>query len=311
MAKAKGVPAFTMNQLAAFVAVAEAGTIAGAAERLHISPSALSAAVTELERHLQTQLLQRRKAKGVHLTSTGEIVLHRARYLLHQAVELEADARDAERGVVGAVRLGCYPSLGPTVLPLLISQFAERHPEARLEVHEKNQDDLREGLERGDLDVAIMYDLDLDPGLRTARLLQVAPSVVLPAEHRLAGSTAPIDLAHLRNDPMVLLDVPPSSGHAHACCAAAGFAPDVAYRARTYETARSLVGRGLGWTLLVQRPPSDMTYEGHTVVVRPISAPVLPQVDVCLVWQPESLLSRASRTFITDAIELGPELRRR
>src|SRR4029453_1677139 len=48
-ARAGGAPAFTMNQLAAFVAVAEAGTISGAAERLHVSPSALSAAVTELE----------------------------------------------------------------------------------------------------------------------------------------------------------------------------------------------------------------------------------------------------------------------
>ncbi|MFC6694820.1 LysR family transcriptional regulator [Nocardioides daphniae] len=85
MARAEGVPAFTMNQLAAFVAVAEAGTISGAAERLHISPSALSASVTELERHLQTQLLHRRKAKGVSLTASGELVLPRARYLLHQA----------------------------------------------------------------------------------------------------------------------------------------------------------------------------------------------------------------------------------
>ena len=98
-----------MNQLAAFVAVAEAGTISGAAERLHVSPSALSAAVTELERALQTQLLHRRKAKGVSLSPAGEVVLPRARHLLYQASELEADARGDERGVTGVVRLGCYP----------------------------------------------------------------------------------------------------------------------------------------------------------------------------------------------------------
>src|SRR3954469_23930605 len=103
-----------MNQLAAFVAVAEAGTISAAAERLHVSPSALSAAVSELERALQSELLRRRKAKGVSLTPTGEAVLPRARVLLHQASELEADARSEERGVVGLVRLGCYPSLAPT-----------------------------------------------------------------------------------------------------------------------------------------------------------------------------------------------------
>ena len=77
---------------------------------------------------------------------------------------------------------------------------------------------------------------------------------VLPASHRLADSNGPIDLGHLRNDPMVLLDAPPSSNHAYFCCARAGFTPHVVYRARTYETARSFVpptGRkGFGTTVL-------------------------------------------------------------
>ena len=74
VARAEGAPAFTMNQLAAFVAVAEACTISAAAERLHLSPSALSAAVTELERSPQTPLLRRRKAKGGSLTPAGEVL---------------------------------------------------------------------------------------------------------------------------------------------------------------------------------------------------------------------------------------------
>jgi len=293
-----------MNQLAAFVAVAEAGTISGAAERLHVSSSALSAAVTELERQLQTQLLHRRKAKGVSLTASGELVLPRARYLLHQASELEADARATDRGVVGMVRLGCYPSLAPTVLPRLVQEFTRRHPEVRLEVHELTQDQLTHRLENGDLDLAIMYALDLAPTWRTATLMHLRPRVVLPARHRLADSEGPVDLSHLRKDAMVLLDAPPSGSHAYDCCAKAGFTPRVAYRARTYETARSFVGRGLGWTLLLQRPSHDITYEGNPVVVKEISAPVLDEVAVDLVWHPGSLLSRATRTFITEAVAL-------
>src|SRR4051812_16178171 len=294
-----------MNQLAAFVAVAEAGTISAAAEKLHCSPSALSAAVTELERALQAQLLRRRKAKGVSLTPTGEAVLARARALLHQASELEADARGEERGVSGLVRLGCYPSLAPTALPALISDFTQAHPDARLEVHENTQDQLSRGLDSGTLDLAIVYDLDLDPGWRSAALAHPPPRVVLPAGHRLAETEGPIDLGHLRNDPMVLLDAPPSSGHAFACCARAGFAPRVVYRARTYETARSFVGRGLGWTLLLQRPSANVTYEGRPVVVKDIAAPVLPAVAVAVVWSPDSLLSKASRTFITHAVRMA------
>jgi DNA-binding transcriptional LysR family regulator len=296
-----------MNQLAAFVAVAEAGTISAAAEKLHVSASALSAAVTELERALQSQLLRRRKAKGVSLTPTGEAVLARARSVLHQASELEADARGDERGVTGLVRLGCYTSLAPTALPALISDFTQAHPDARLGVHENTQDQLSKGLDSGELDLAIVYDLDLDPAWRSAVLGHLMPRVVLPAGHRLAESAALIDLAHLRNDPMVLLDAPPSSGHAFDCCALAGFAPRVVYRARTYETARSFVGRGLGWTLLLQRPSADVTYEGRPVVVKDIAAPVLPDVAVAVVWPPDSLLSRASRAFITHAVGMARE----
>ncbi|MBB3082413.1 LysR family transcriptional regulator [Geodermatophilus sabuli] len=305
MAKADGAPAFTMNQLAAFVAVAEAGTITAAAEKLHVSPSALSAAVTELERALQTELLRRRKAKGVSLTPTGEAVLPRARLLLHQASELEADARGEERGVSGLVRIGCYPSLAPTALPALISGFTTAHPDARLEVHENTQDRLSGGLDSGELDLAIVYDLDLDPAWRSAVLAHLSPRVVLPAGHRLAGGTEPVDLGRLREDPMVLLDAPPSARHAVACCALAGFTPDVVYRARTYETARAFVGRGLGWTLLLQRPSANVTYEGRPVVVKDVGTPVLPDVAVVVVWSPDSLLSRASRTFITHALAMA------
>lgn len=67
-----------MRQLAAFVAVAETGTISAAAERLHLSPSALSAALTELERALKVQLCVRRRSFGIQLTRTGEAVLVRA-----------------------------------------------------------------------------------------------------------------------------------------------------------------------------------------------------------------------------------------
>ncbi len=81
---------------------------------------------------------------------------------------------------------------------------------------------------------------------------------MLPAQHRLAASPGPIDLSHLKNDLMVLLDTAPSANHAVSCCARAGFTPHVVYRARTYETARSFVGRGFGWTLLLQRPSASV-----------------------------------------------------
>lgn len=304
MARAEGVPTFTMNQLAAFVAVADVGTISGAAQQLHLSASALSANLTELERSLNAQLLTRHRAKGVHLTPTGELLVPRARLLLHQALELEADAR-GERGAAGIVRLGCYPSLAPTLLPPLITGFAQSQPETHLEVTEATQDHLTASLEGGLLDAAIMYDLDLASSWRRAVLALLKPLVVLPADHRLAAGEGPVDLVDLRADPLVLLDAPPSSTHALDCCAVAGFSPRIGYRARTYETARAFVGRGLGWTILLQRPSADVTYEGLPIAVREISTPGIAPVSVNVVWHPDSLLNRATRAFLTEAVRLA------
>ena len=71
VSRAEGAPAFTMNQLGRLRRGGGGGTNSAAAEKLHVSPSALSAAVSELERALRVELLRRRRAKGVSLTPTG------------------------------------------------------------------------------------------------------------------------------------------------------------------------------------------------------------------------------------------------
>lgn len=302
MARAEGVPTYTMRQLAAFVSVAETGTIAGAAERLHVSQSALSTAITDLEKALNAQLCVRRRAHGVRLTPTGQSVLARARILLQQANEIQADASGASGGVVGPVIVGCYPSLGPTVLPALLRGFTQRHPRATVEFREDNQDRLRTQVEDGELDVCIVYDLELSPQWRTEALMQRIPKVVLPAEHPLAHETS-LRLADLAEEPMVLLDAPPSSSHALDTCRRAGFVPKIAYRTRNYETARAFVGQGLGWTLLVQRPALDVTYEGLPVVVVDVSVPVLDPVAIVIAWHQDALPSPVTRAFIEFALE--------
>lgn len=308
MAKVEGAPAFTLNQIAVFVAVADAGTIAGAAAHLHLSPSAVSAALTELERAMHAQLVHRLRAKGVRPTPAGELLLPRARLLLHQAAELEADGRGGESGVSGTVRLGCSPWFSPTVLPGLMSGFTGDHPDASLEVLEAPPDQLTAALAEGALDLAITYDLDLPDDWQRAPFAQLAPRVILPADRPLADGPDAIDLADLAHDPLVLLDVSPSAKHAHDCCRLAGFVPEIALRARTYETVRAFVGRGYGWTLLVSRAGSDVTAEGRPVVVKDIATPQLPPVSVCVVWHPSALLNRPSRTFVAHTLKHGADL---
>ncbi|MEE2061410.1 LysR family transcriptional regulator [Rhodococcus artemisiae] len=305
MARSEGVPAYTIRQLAAFVAVADWGTITAAADALHMSHSAVSASINDLERALDVTLFVRQRARGVRLTPTGHAVLERAKNVLHVATELESDAHSEAGSVVGPVAVGCYPSLGPTLLPSLIAGFTEAHPRARVDFREDTQDRLRALLDSRELDVAFLYDLELDPGLETVVLDSREPMLLLPAEHPAASSGEPVRLTDLAQDPMVILDAPPSSGHAMSLCAEAGFSPVVAYRTQNYETARSFVGRGLGWTLLLQRPAQDVSYEGLPIAVRPFAEPKPPPVGILLAWRKDALQSRVAQTFVDFVLAAG------
>ncbi|MET0189426.1 LysR family transcriptional regulator [Pseudonocardia sediminis] len=265
MSSTHEMPGFSLRQLSYFVAVAEAGTFAGAAVRLHVSASALSLALDELERTLGVQLTVRRRAHGVRLTAAGTDTLRRARRLLRDAGELAAATDGAGGDVAGTVLLGCYPTLAPAELPALLARFAAAHPRARVEFAEGPQDVLSRRLRDGELDLALLYDHGLDPGLELAPLSSNTPYLVLPSGHRLAGRSS-VHLREVADEPMVLFDLPPASDHLMTVCRAAGVSPSVAHRTATVELTRSLVGAGLGYTVLAQRAPGTRTAAGDRVV---------------------------------------------
>ncbi|WP_322766827.1 LysR family transcriptional regulator [Frankia sp. Cr1] len=264
-------PRFSLRQLQYFVAAAEAGTISGAAARMRVSATGVSLAITELERALGTQLVLRRPARGLALTVAGNHVLVEARALLGAAGELQSGVHDLGQELVGRLVVGCYSPLAPLVLPPLLEGFQAAHPGVDLDFVEGSLTELQGLLAAGDCEVALMYDQDIVPGTTTEVLYRARPHVVLPAGHRLSGLEQ-VDLAELAGEPLVMLDIPPSVHHTTMVFESAGLTPRVRYRSRNVELVRSLVGRGLGYSLLIQRPRTDVTYDGRRVVTRPIES---------------------------------------
>jgi DNA-binding transcriptional LysR family regulator len=292
-------PGYSLRQLAYFVAVAEAGTLAGASATVHVSASALSLALDELERALDVALTVRRRAHGIRLTPAGQDTLRRARRLLRDAGEL-ADAAGGEAGdVAGTVRVGCYTTLAPGLLPATLGRFAARHPRARVEFVEGPQDGLQRGLLEGELDVGVLYDHRLDPALELTGLSSNTPYLVLPGGHRLADG-APVHLAELAEEPMVLLDLPPSSEHALGVCLAAGLSPRVRHRTANPDTARALVGAGLGFSVLAQPVPGTRTHAGDEVVAVPIADDPAP-LPIVLAWSGQVAPTATARAFAAAA----------
>jgi len=98
------MPNYTLRQLEYFVAVAETGTVTAAAAKVHLSQSAMSTALADLERLLAVQLVLRHHARGITLTAAGSRLLVEARQLLRQADELQSLATHLGGEVTGRLR---------------------------------------------------------------------------------------------------------------------------------------------------------------------------------------------------------------
>ncbi|HXO55896.1 MAG TPA: LysR family transcriptional regulator, partial [Mycobacterium sp.] len=123
----------SLRQLEYFVAVAEQGTMAAAGEHCRISQSAISLAVSQLERVLGVQLFLRQRSKGLTLTNAGRLVLTDARRLLQQTDELQDRARSLGQELSGRLVTGCYATLTPYLLPIIFQAFRKAEPGIEIE----------------------------------------------------------------------------------------------------------------------------------------------------------------------------------
>jgi DNA-binding transcriptional LysR family regulator len=286
---------FTLRQLEYFVTVADEGTLSGAAGRHHISQSAISLAITDLERALGVQLFMRRKARGIELTNAARQVLPDVRRLLAHATDVQSAARGLGQSVSGDLVLGCYPTLTPFLLPVILRSFPDRYPAVTVRLFEGSVTEMLDRLLDGTCELALMYDLGVGPDIATALLYRVRPYVLLAADHRLAAP-GPISLAELRDEPMVLLDQPPSATMFREVLAAGGVEPNVRFTTTHFESVRSLVASGAGYSVLLQRPSPGSTYAGPPLVHREIAEEVRT-VDVVLAHARTARLTRRAQAL--------------
>ncbi|HXD27513.1 MAG TPA: LysR family transcriptional regulator [Arthrobacter sp.] len=277
----------TLRQLEILVAVVEEGTLAAAAQRLHMTAGTLSVALSSLEKTLGLQLLVRRRAKGAVLSRAGRELMETARRVVSSAGELEASAAAIRGELAGPLVIGCFDTLSPWLLPPVLEYFAEHHPAVDINVVEASSDELQRRMLHGDLDAAFMYQLHVDTDLERALVAAVRLQLVLPAGHRLSDR-AEISFAELGDEPAVLLGLNPAPNLILSMTEAAGFVPNVRWQLRNVETIRSVVGRGLGYTVIMGRPSGDRTYDGHGLVYKRI-ADDLPENSVQLVYQSGAL----------------------
>ena len=166
--------------------------------------------------------------------------------------------------------IGCYQVFAPYVAPALVARLTKLHPGIALTLLEADQEYLIASLRRSDMEVALLYDIDLSADLQVSPLAELTPYVLLPDGHPLALA-ASIALHDLLQEPLVLLDLEPSRSYILSLFRDRGLEPHVGYRTRSLEMVRGFVGHGLGYSILATKPANNMTYDGRALAARPLS----------------------------------------
>ncbi len=173
-----------LRQLAALVAVADAGTFSAAAARLHTVQSNVSTHVARLERELGVALVDR--AAG-QLTAEGDVAVARARRVQAEVDALVADVASLHDEVAGHVRMGIIGTTGRWMLPPLLAAVGARYPKVRIAILEGNTTSLLPQLLAGALDLTVVNLPVSDPQITVDELFEEDLVLVAPAGHHLAS----------------------------------------------------------------------------------------------------------------------------
>jgi DNA-binding transcriptional LysR family regulator len=230
------------------------GSIAGAARTLRLSPSAVSHQLSRLEEEAGVGLVER-GAQSLRLTGAGRRLAARAQEVLDLIEVAEKDLLAQARADAGQLRIGFFASAGYRLVPLTLSTFVNRHPAVELDLVQGQPHELLPDLERGALDVLVVFEHALDPwkppdGVEITHLFDEPQLLVVPIGHA-AGQHPRVRLIDLAGEPWITTyGAETQVSVLERASALEGFSPSIRCRSDHYEVTLGLVRAGLGVALV-------------------------------------------------------------
>ncbi|MCU6619405.1 LysR substrate-binding domain-containing protein [Achromobacter mucicolens] len=270
------------KQIRQFIVLSETRNFSVAAQKLHLSQSALSTSIRKLEEEFDCQLFHR-TSRGVNLTVAGQaaaVELRAAAVSLRMARER---ARLALAGDGNTLRLGFVGTAVRTVLPELMARFCGQYPQIKLELHESTNSQLIERIRAGEIDAGLgRLPTESNSDLAFTHLLDDHLTIALPQSHPLAENEE-VTLAQIAPYPFIHY-----TGEVQAALAplidalfeAEGLTPNITHRAVQVQTVIVLVEAGLGLSLV---PASLAKRFSPQVAVRAISGIEAPRLNLGLI----------------------------
>lgn len=237
-----------LRHLRYFIAVAEELHFGRAAERLRMTQPPLSQQIQQLEEELGVALF-RRDSRHVALTDAGKVFLDHARRTLGESDEAIAEARRADRGEIGSLRIGFAANAAHEALPAIVRRYRAEYPRVRLTLHELASGEQVEALRERRLDVGFLSQALPKDEFQSKPVLRDRLLVALPAGHPLAAQEV-VRIAQLREQPWLVFPREYSPAVFDMLTSAfdrAGGRPQVAQEARYTATLVSFVSAGMGF----------------------------------------------------------------
>jgi len=176
----------SLRQLRYFAAVAEYGSFRQAAFKLNITQPTLSNQISVLEELLGLQLFERSRS-GTSTTVEGRELLISARRVIEEAQGFSTQAGSLSGGGIGTYRLGVTPTLGPYLLPHILSPIHSRYKDLKLYVREEAPSDLESGLINSQFDFILSTLPIMSKELVVMPLFREPLKLAITKDHRLAN----------------------------------------------------------------------------------------------------------------------------
>jgi len=241
-----------LRHLRYLCAVADYGTFRNASRHLHVSQSAISEQIADLEHELGGPLLERTH-RTARLTPQGRIFYEEAKKTIAQADRTLDLTRRAMLGQGGSLTIGFFLWGAGSFFAALIRDYRTQHPNIKFTLREMHHHLQQPALLDGQIDVG--FTRPLDPPYTTLLgselLFNDRIVALLPHDHPLAA--APIQLSTLANQPFVLCErsaTPVLFDDVLALCSTAGFTPNIVNTSPTWPGVLTLVASGEGIALV-------------------------------------------------------------
>src|ERR671928_1970624 len=191
------------RQLAAFCAVVEKKSFSQAAERLGVTQPAVSLQIRSLEKRLGVQLVDR-SGRRVEPTDAGRRLYRSALRLLAQEQQLLAElGEEAEGELTGRLELGASTGPGGTVIPIVLCEFQQRHPDVHVALTVSDTQRIVEQVARRELELGVVGAARPHRGVVFEPFFRDEVVLAVPRGHRFADRT--VSLEELRSEPLVLM----------------------------------------------------------------------------------------------------------